>query len=60
MRGSQKQGSLAGGTIGNSTEVRIAKKEQEIFFLFYEKSKTVFIASLRFFDAFSKVTPGSR
>ena len=51
---------MAGGTIGNSTEVRIPKKEQEIFFLFYEKSKTVFIASLRFFDAFSKVTPGSR
>lgn len=44
----------------NSTEVRILRKEWEILFLFYEKLNTVLITSLRFSDAFSKVTPGSR
>lgn len=51
--GSQRQGSLAGVTRGNSVEARIAKKEQEIFFLFY-----VFIASLKFFWHFLKVNLG--
>lgn len=56
--GSQRQGSLAGVTRGNSVEARIAKKEQEIFFLFYQMSKMFSLLQWNFCGTFSKLIWG--